>query len=73
LDALAGAAEVTTRKVNMVFCSFCNKHQHEVERIVAGPSDIHICDECVVVCTEIIAEENAKERFKTPSNAADED
>lgn len=37
-------------------CSFCGKRQEEVERLIAGPS-VYICDECVGLCNEIIAEE----------------
>jgi len=38
-------------------CSFCNKSQREVKKLIAGPN-VYICDECVAVCTEIIQEEN---------------
>jgi len=41
---------------NGVSCSFCGKHQKEVKKIVAGPS-VYICDECVGLCNDIIAEE----------------
>lgn len=37
----------------VVYCSFCGKSQHEVRKIVAGPS-VFICDECVVMCLDII-------------------
>ena len=37
-------------------CSFCNKARAEVQKLVAGPT-VFICDECVQVCTEIIARE----------------
>jgi ClpX C4-type zinc finger len=39
-----------------VACSFCGKHQTEVRKLVAGPS-VHICDECVELCKNIIAED----------------
>jgi len=41
-------------------CSFCGKGQEEVERLIAGP-DVYICNECVALCEEIIAQDNIKE------------
>jgi ATP-dependent Clp protease ATP-binding subunit ClpX len=41
-------------------CSFCGKSQDEVKKLIAGPA-VYICDECVELCNEIIAEENEKE------------
>ncbi|MFW5488338.1 MAG: ATP-dependent Clp protease ATP-binding subunit ClpX [Desulfovibrio sp.] len=41
-------------------CTFCNKSQDEVQRLIAGP-DVYICDECVALCNEIIAQENMTE------------
>lgn len=38
-------------------CSFCGKGQHEVARLIAGPGAVSICNECVALCGEIIAEE----------------
>ncbi len=38
-------------------CSFCNKGQDEVRRLIAGPNQVYICDECVQLCREIIEEE----------------
>jgi ATP-dependent Clp protease ATP-binding subunit ClpX len=46
-----------TEKV--LYCSFCGKSQHEVKKLIAGPS-VFICDECIDLCTEIIQEEIAK-------------
>ena len=40
----------------MLRCSFCNKSQHEVRKLIAGP-DVFICDECIDLCTNIILEE----------------
>ena len=39
-----------------VRCSFCNKSQEQVRKLIAGP-DVFICDECVDICAEIMAEE----------------
>ena len=38
-------------------CSFCNKGQEEVSRLIAGPNQVYICNECVQLCREIIEEE----------------
>lgn len=38
-------------------CSFCNKGQEEVRRLISGPNEVYICDECVQLCKEIINEE----------------
>lgn len=40
-----------------VRCSFCNKTQEQVRKLIAGPSGVYICDECVDLCSEIIEEE----------------
>ena len=42
---------------DIVRCSFCNKTQGQVRKMIAGPNGVYICDECVDVCTEIIEEE----------------
>lgn len=42
----------------LLYCSFCGKSQHEVRKLIAGPS-VFICDECVDLCNEIIGEEAA--------------
>ena len=44
-------------------CSFCGKNQEEVRKLVAGPM-VYICDECIELCNDIIAEEYEKEEFK---------
>ena len=40
-----------------VRCSFCNKMQDQVKKMIAGPSGVYICDECVDICADIIEEE----------------
>ena len=47
---------MTTNK-NILYCSFCGKSQHEVRKLIAGPT-VFICDECVELCMDIIKEEN---------------
>ena len=40
----------------VLYCSFCGKSEHEVRKLIAGPS-VYICDECVDLCNDIIREE----------------
>ncbi|MCH7653381.1 MAG: AAA family ATPase, partial [Chloroflexi bacterium] len=42
-------------------CSFCGKAQAQVKRLIAGPDRVFICDECVTLCDQIIAEENSSQ------------
>ncbi|MFT7400817.1 MAG: ATP-dependent Clp protease ATP-binding subunit ClpX, partial [Hydrogenophaga sp.] len=39
-----------------LYCSFCGKSQHEVKKLIAGPS-VFICDECIQLCNDIIRDE----------------
>ena len=62
-----------TGKASDLICSFCGKSQDEVKKLIAGPS-VYICDECIELCNEIIAEEHDREegdqgiqRFPKPS------
>ncbi|MCC7115152.1 MAG: AAA family ATPase, partial [Burkholderiales bacterium] len=56
----------------LLYCSFCGKSQHEVRKLIAGPS-VFICDECIELCNDIIREEGASgaeargERNKLPT------
>jgi ATP-dependent Clp protease ATP-binding subunit ClpX len=49
---------------NTLYCSFCGKSQHEVRKLIAGPT-VFICDECVELCMEIIREENKNTFLKS--------
>ncbi len=57
----------------LLYCSFCGKSQHEVRKLIAGPS-VFVCDECVELCNDIIREEvqeeksaaSSKKKFPTP-------
>ena len=49
---------------NTLYCSFCGKSQHEVRKLIAGPT-VFICDECVELCMDIIREENKTQIVKT--------
>jgi len=48
---------------NILYCSFCGKSQHEVKKLIAGPT-VFICDECVELCMDIIKEENKSSLVK---------
>jgi ATP-dependent Clp protease ATP-binding subunit ClpX len=57
----------------LLYCSFCGKSQHEVRKLIAGPS-VFVCDECVDLCNDIIREEiqdkspdNRKRKLPTPA------
>src|SRR5947209_20235308 len=45
-------------------CTFCGKSQHEVRKLIAGPT-VFICDECVELCMDIISEENKSSLVKS--------
>jgi ATP-dependent Clp protease ATP-binding subunit ClpX len=49
---------------NTLYCSFCGKSQHEVRKLIAGPT-VFICDECVELCMDIIREEHKTSLVKT--------
>ena len=48
---------MTSNNKNILYCSFCGKSQHEVRKLIAGPT-VFICDECVELCMDIIKEES---------------
>ncbi|OGP57219.1 MAG: ATP-dependent protease ATP-binding subunit ClpX [Deltaproteobacteria bacterium RBG_13_61_14] len=63
---------MTNRKGNgshQLSCSFCGKSQKEVKKLIAGPT-VYICDECIELCNDIIAEEQEKERDFYPGRVA---
>jgi ATP-dependent Clp protease ATP-binding subunit ClpX len=43
------------------YCSFCHRNQEEVDRLISGPEEVYICDECVGLCVEIMEEEKQQE------------
>lgn len=47
-------------KNQTLFCSFCGKSQHEVKKLIAGPT-AYVCDECIALCNDIISEEMSEE------------
>jgi len=54
-------------KGKLLYCSFCGKSQHEVRKLIAGPS-VFICDECVDLCNDIIREEVQESQGDAPSD-----
>jgi ATP-dependent Clp protease ATP-binding subunit ClpX len=47
-------------------CSFCFKSQHEVKKLISGPGSIFICDECIDLCNEIIADRPLNSKAPSP-------
>jgi ATP-dependent Clp protease ATP-binding subunit ClpX len=61
---LPGGLEVKSKEHHVnLSCSFCGKSQREVRKLIAGPT-VYICDECIKLCNDIIAEENDREEGK---------
>tara|TARA_B100000945_G_scaffold253766_1_gene210828 strand:+ start:309 stop:1559 length:1251 start_codon:yes stop_codon:yes gene_type:complete len=54
---------MSEKNKNILYCSFCGKSQHEVKKLIAGPT-VFICDECVELCMDIIKEENKSSLIK---------
>ena len=55
-----------TRTDDRVRCSFCGKTQDQVRKLIAGSKNVFICDECIELCGEILAEELEEEEEKEP-------
>jgi hypothetical protein len=49
-----------------LYCSFCFKSQHEVKKLISSPGSIFICDECVGLCNEIIADRPLNSKSPSP-------
>ena len=70
--------EKKSKSDKLLYCSFCGKSQHEVRKLIAGPS-VFVCDECVELCNEIIREESEElenqnddaSRYPTPQEICD--
>jgi len=68
-------AEKKGSSEKLLYCSFCGKSQHEVKKLIAGPS-VFICDECIDLCNDIIRDEQsaepeaAKDGLPTPQEIA---
>ena len=70
-------SEKKSSSEKLLYCSFCGKSQHEVKKLIAGPS-VFICDECIELCNEIIRDEApeatslvAKSELPTPQEIKD--
>ena len=61
---MSKAGDSDTSSKNTLYCSFCGKSQHEVRKLIAGPT-VFICDECVELCMDIIREENKSSLVKS--------
>jgi ATP-dependent Clp protease ATP-binding subunit ClpX len=61
-QAAAGGSSPT----KTLYCSFCFKSQHEVRKLISGPGSIFICDECVDLCNEIIADRPLNSKSPSP-------
>src|SRR5579859_88018 len=63
-DGLDMPSKPTGDSKNTLYCSFCGKSQHEVRKLIAGPT-VFICDECVELCMDIIREETKTQLVKS--------
>jgi len=52
----------------LLYCSFCGKSQNEVRKLIAGPPSVHICDECVELCNDIMQDELKEDAATTDEN-----
>ena len=52
-------------------CSFCNKTESQVKKLIAGPNGVYICDECIDICAEIIDEEMYDDRDDLQDDAGE--
>jgi len=52
-------------------CSFCGRGQEEINRLIAGPGNVYICDECVALCQKILAEEQSVGETTQPTSFAE--
>jgi hypothetical protein len=60
------AATGATPPTKTLYCSFCFKSQHEVRKLISGPASIFICDECVGLCSEIVADRPFSSKIPSP-------
>ena len=56
VDVMADDHDDNNGDGKLLHCNFCGKSQHEVRKLIAGPS-VYVCDECVELCNDIIREE----------------
>ena len=53
---------------NDIRCSFCNKTQGQVRKLIAGPAGVYICDECIDICADILEEEMEEDEVEESSH-----
>src|SRR5512145_1396583 len=63
---MAGKGNIEKRDNQTLCCSFCGKSQKEVKKLIAGPT-VYICDECIGLCNDIIAEEVERDELAAGS------
>lgn len=69
--ASGASASPDSAKPELLFCEFCGKSQNEVQKLIASPGKVHICDECVGVCVDILQNpENVAEAESTTAALA---
>ena len=54
---------MSKERTGSLHCSFCNKSQKEVKKLIAGPG-VYICDECIELCSDIIYQDSLKSSSK---------
>ncbi|MBL4645132.1 MAG: ATP-dependent Clp protease ATP-binding subunit ClpX [Hyphomicrobiales bacterium] len=64
MSKITGGSDGSSDSKNTLYCSFCGKSQHEVRKLIAGPT-VFICDECVELCMDIIREESKSSLVKS--------
>ena len=57
MEAAARQKAFDASKATTLRCSFCGKSQNEVKKLIAGQSRVYICNECIDICKEIIADD----------------
>jgi ATP-dependent Clp protease ATP-binding subunit ClpX len=60
-QAAAWEVKMPGKIIDKIRCSFCNKSEDQVRKLIAGPNGVYICDECIDICSEIIEEEMNEE------------
>ena len=54
---------MANKNFDKIRCSFCNKTEDQVRKLIAGPGGVYICDECIDVCSEILEDELTDEEL----------
>jgi ClpX C4-type zinc finger/Glyoxalase superfamily protein len=70
-SAPSRAGAIGPQSINTLYCSFCGKSQHEVRKLIAGPT-VFVCDECVELCNDIIENEDIMNLFAEDDERGDQ-